>query len=815
MGESFLVCIMKKWWRYLVAFLTVMVVLALVVGIYLWRRALPETEGKVTVSGIQAPAEIVRDQWGIPHIFAENEQDAVFALGWAVAQDRLFHLELLRRLGQGRLAEIFGSEVLPVDKLFRTLGFQRHGQRIHAGASATSRQAMAAYIAGINAYVKQLKGNLPIEFTLLGIDFQPAQPDDFVGVLGFMTHNLNMGWRFDFLYEKLAQKVGAKAARELLPQYLTNEPTVFPATTQLKPDLFRLEGLAAEFAEILPRLNASNNWAVAPSRSTTGGAILANDPHLGHGLPGIWYQAHLKAGKLDVIGVTIPGMPSVVIGHNRDIAWGLTNLMADASDFFLEKLNPENPEQVMYKGQWVAIKTLRETIQVKGEAPVELVIRLTPHGPLVNDLLEGQTEALSYQWVMAEADKPLSDTAIAGGTQAVPANDLDALTELARARNWEDFRTATGKFGAIAQNIAFADRAGHIGLQAVGRIPRLTGTTTGTRYRVGWDGTQEWDGFHPFEKNPSQFDPPEGVVSSANNYTVAESPFYISAYWEPVDRIIRIRERLSEKERFSPNDLKSIQQDIQWLTAREMTPRILAAFDGTSPDPLVVSALAQIKDWRGQMAVDSPAAALFAVFYKALFHEMFADELGAELAEEFRERANVSALMMRAVTDGGLTAWYDRKDTTEVEDERAILRKAFSAGVAELKERLGDDPTSWRWGRLHTLTFIHPLGRVAALAPLFNVGPFPMPGHTNTVNKMEYKDEDFKIYHGPSMRQVTDLANPAKAWGMIPTGQSGIPASPHYDDMAPLWVRGDFIPYLMDRKDIEAEAQGTLRLEPR
>ncbi len=791
-----------RWLKIVAAALALVILLGAGAGLYLWRRALPQVEGTLRVQGIGGKVEIVRDRWGVPHVFAGNEKDAYFGLGWATAQDRLFHMELLRRLGQGRLAEIFGPDVVKVDRLFRTMGFHRAGQRMIAATRPEIRAANQAYQSGINAYVASLNGRLPIEFTLLGIGFAPVAADDFAGVIAFMTWNLNPSWKFDPLYEKLVEKVGPGRAAELFPSLPTPRPGAAAlGPVRVRPDLFRLNEAQRGLLDLLSGMSASNNWVVGPKKSATGHAILANDPHLAHSLPGIWYQAHLSGGGLEVTGVTIPGLPLVVIGHNRDIAWGFTNLMADAGDFFLERRNPADATQVMYRGRWVTMRQRRETIAVKGEAPVSFTVWQTPHGPLVNDLLPGQQQALSYQWVLhAAAD----------------ANEWTAFYDLNHARNWGQFRAALANFGAVAMNVAYADREGHIGMQAAGRIPRLTGNPEGTRFRRGWDGSQEWDGFHPFADNPFLFDPPQGWIATANNRTLpARVPFYISAYWEPLDRITRIREILGPPGPVSVETMQALHGDTVLLSARETLPLIKAAFRGHPPqEPALAAALEFLVRWDGDMAANSQAAAVYAVFYKHLFHELFDDELGQELTNGFREKANVSSIMIRAVLSRGASHWFDRKDTPAREERAEILRSTLRKAVAELEERLGDDPQDWRWGALHTLEFVHPLGRVAALAPFFNVGPFAVGGHANTVNKGEYYDKDFKVYHGPSMRQITDFSDLDGALAIIPTGQSGIPASPHYDDLAPLWLEGRYHPLPLSRAAVDKIAEARLVLEP-
>ena len=803
--------------RILLILLTVLILIVIVVigaGVYLWRRALPDVGGDVVAAGISKPVEIIRDRWGVPHIFAGNDRDAYYALGWTMAQERLFQMDLVRRVANGRLAEMMGPDVIEVDRLFRTVNIPGHARRMATTAEPKVREALEAYRDGVNASVAALGSALPIEYTLLGIGWDPVTVPEMAAVVGFMTWDLNPAWKMDRLYERIVGKVGRARAAQLFPHALGGKPAVFPAISGLSRtmplDIGPLEiapalRLTAEQEALLAGLSglkSSNTWVVGPEKSASGAPILANDPHLALRLPSIWFQAHLKTPTLDVAGMILPGSPFVTIGRNREIAWGLTNLMADAGDFFVEKLHPDDPEQVMYKGQWVPVKTRTEEIRIKGGEPEMLKVRETPHGPIVSELLKETDQVLSYQWVYAVAEH---------------ANELDGMHALNRARDWREFRQALSRFGGAGQNISFAGRDGHIGMQAAGRVPKLRTGDTGNRFRIGWNGLDEWDGFVPFEEMPKVYDPPEGFAAAANNPTFPPSgPFYISAYWEPRDRILRIRELIAAQERLSAEDMARMQTDILWITAREEAPRILAAYD-TAPAPTanVRAGLELLRGWDGSMESDSRAATVFAAFFKHLFHELFADELGRELTGDLRGQDNYSTGMIHAVLDGGREAWYDRSDTPEKETRAEVFRAAFEAGVAELETRMGKDPASWQWGKLHGFTLSHPLGKVKMLAPLFNAATIPMPGHSNTVWKAEYKDEDFAVYHGPSMRQITDFAGKVSTQSVIPGGQSGIPASPHYTDLLPLWAQGRYHPLAMERAEIESFAASRLVLNPR
>jgi penicillin G amidase len=771
--------------------------------LWLHFRGVPRVSGRVAVRGASGQIELVRDRWGVPHIFAASDADAYFGLGFAVAQDRLFQLDLLRHVGQGRLAELFGRDVVDVDRLFRAMDFHGIGVRRLERARPEVRAAFAAYAAGVNAAVDSGSAGRPVELTLLGRDFAPVRADEFVGVLGYLAWTLQISWRSDPLYEKLVARVGAERAAALFPASGQPETSVFAREARAWPlaTLFDLSPGGRALMDGLPRLAASNTWAVGPQRSATGHALLANDPHLDIGLPSTWYHAHMKTPTLDVAGATIPGLPVVVIGHNDQIAWGLTNLMLDAGDFFVERTRGEPPAEVQHRGVWEKLATREETLRIKGAAPVTMTIRVGPHGPLVSDLVPGRHESLSFLWSYAAAE----DT-----------NDCDAFFDLNRARDFSGFRAAVARMGGVAQNISYADRAGHIGLVATGAIPLRLGQTDGRRFRRGWDGSEEWGGFVPPEQHPFLIDPREGYVAAANNPTFdANSPYYISSYWDPSDRYVRIREFLRDRPRVTLGDMRALQRDVVWVSARSLLPLIQEAYaNRITSDARLRAALGLLARWDGRMEAQSAAAALFASFYRHLFHEVFDDELGVELANDYCTDANLQALMIEHVLGSAEPSWFDRVDTPTREDRADALRRALEAAVADLSGRLGPDPAGWFWGRVHTLELTHPLGRVRALAPYFNLGPVPMPGHALTVFKEEARGADDKIVMGPSLRHVVDLGDLSHAEVVLPGGQSGVPASRHYGDLFEMWRSGTYHPLLTNQGEIEAASEGRLILTP-
>ncbi len=770
----------------------------------LHRRALPDIAGTVTLAAPEVPAgpkqavEILRDRWGVPHIFAQTEEDAAFAQGWATAQDRLFQIELLRRVTQGRVAEMVGKDAVDLDKLHRTLDFHGIGKRMLARAQPRTRALVEAYVRGVNAYAA-VGGRMPIEFTLLGVEFKPLVADDMIGIVPYMSFGLMDTWRMEPVYEQLAAKLGPERFARLFPDAAGGPVRAYPASAALQPDLMLAAAAAREQLGWSVPSAGSNNWAVSARKSASGQALLANDPHLNLGLPAIWHTVHLSVAGHDVAGVTIPGLPFITIGHNRDIAWGLTNLMADLGDLFVEKINPADATQVMFRGKWVRMSERQETIAVKGAAPIAFTVRITPHGPLVQDLLKGQTQALALRWVPDAAED---------------ANELDAFSAINQARTWPEFRAAVRGMGGVSQNFAYADRQGNIGVQAGGRIPVRLGNPNGARYRVGWDGSQEWAGWVPFEKMPFSYNPSQGTLATANTPPFRRpAPFYLSSYFEPRDRWLRITELLGAKDKLSAADMQAVQNDKLWVEARALTAKLKEVYSAQPPsDPTERAALQALSGWDGTMAADSAAAAIGNAFFEQLYTEIFSDELGPELTRQIRDFSDLRAVLVRQVLEGD-TLWLDNAATPAREGWPEIVRPAFAKAVAGLKQELGGEPASWAWGRLHTFEIKHALGRVRWLAPYFNRGPYPMGGNAMTVAKAQSPGGSNHVNHGPSMRQITDFADINQALVVLPGGESGIPASPHYADDLALWLSGQYHALPLDRAAVEGQLAGRLVLQ--
>ncbi len=792
------------------------------------RRPLPRTAGRLPLSGLAAQATVHRDRWGVPHIYAASDADLFAALGYVHAQDRLWQLELNRRTGHGRLAEIFGPIALSSDQFIRTLGFSRIARREAELLDDETRAIVAAYVRGINAGLEAQRGRLPLEFTVLGLQPQPWEVADILVWPKVMALNLSSNWTSELFNAHLVAALGAERAQAITPRYPDEAAIAVPSgvayTPQLGDEALRLAEEAGRFTGDTGGPQGSNAWVVAGSRSANGRPLLANDPHLGLGLPGIWYAAHLEGGSYHVAGVTFPGMCGVVIGHNRQIAWGVTTAMTDTQDLYIERFHPEDPDRYAWRGEWREVETVREEIVVKGQKEVTLLdVRLTHHGPLIDEVSGPVDSALRGP---RQDANPGEHTALALRWTALdptPAS-VRAVLRLNRAHDWASFRSALEDWDVAPQNFVYADVEGHIGYALGAKLP-VRARGDGQLPVPGWDGEYEWTGFIPAAELPASLDPPAAALVTANNRIIGPGhPLHATIHGEYANpfRADRIVELLAATPLHDARSFARIQNDVRSLPGLRLA-RLLA--DLSVADPVERAARDLLAAWDGEVTADSAAAAV----YDALRHHLLRVTY-AELGGLFGAQAAVGAF-------GGTPAniYVDRalpevlaRIAAAAPPERPdpwlrggrtwadVLREALGRAVGELRERQGSDPARWAYGKVHSLTLRHPLGGVAALAPLFNRGPWPMGGDIDTVNH-HYIPRDPVAgprYNGPSYRQIIDPGDWDAARIILPAGQSGHPTSSHYADMAGAWRAGGYFPLLWSPEAVARHTVDTLTLEP-
>ena len=780
------------------------IVLMLCIGIIyirsLARRGLPEYDGSVVLTGITDEVVVFRDRYAIPHIYAKNELDLYRAVGYCMAQDRLWQMDLIRRATTGKLSEIFGEDLVETDLLLRALRIPEKSRLILSRTGKDLKEGIEAFADGVNQYISINRDNLPLEFSILGYVPEEWKPEHSVNVIGYMAWDLTMPWNTEIAHYRILQKVGKELYREIVPNIPAFTSHVYPDFAERLNELQLRDTLLAH-SRILEDLgltvfSGSNNWAVSGRKSVTGKPIFANDMHLGLSAPGIWYQMHhVVEGKLNVTGLALPCQPSIVAGHNEHIAWGFTNVMVDDMDFYLEKINPDNPDEYLYKGRWRPMRVQKEIILIKGGKSVEREIRFTHQGPIISPFKKMPEKAISMHWIGNEY-----------------SNELRTVYLLNRAKNWDDFRNAVKTFISVSQNVIYTDREGNTGLYCSAGIP-IRKKGDGISIYPGWTDEYEWKGIVPFEQRPHSYNPKNGFVSSANNKTVANSyPYYISHWFDLPHRIDRIREMLTEREKLSVDDFKRMHVDHRSKLVAEMKADIIAAIrENPSPTRLEKRSLELFSAWDGVMEKEGAAPAIFEKLYVTLIKNAFADEMGEELYREFISQRIVPKYAMKQIWERRSSRWWDDVNTSDKRETFTdTVQKSFREAVAWLEEELGGNPEKWEWGKIHTLTLRHPMGSVAILDFLFNLnrGSYEVGGSFHTVSPYSYSFKNpFDVTDGASHRHIFVPNNWDESLTVIPTGNSGIAASDYFCDQTDLYVNGRYHHDYFSRELVEKNAR--------
>ena len=802
---------------WIVLAITLVIIALVLIVLTLLDRALPITQGRMAVPGLEGQVTVTRDRWGVPHIYAENLSDLFFAQGYVHAQDRLWQMELNRRIGSGRLAEIFGEVALDTDRFIRTVGFRRAAEADLEVLDEETRSALEAYAAGVNAFLAE-KQPLPLEFTILRFKPEPWTPLDSLTWGKVMAWNLSINWDTEILRARFIDKLGVERAAELEPMYPENNPAVVPSEVdygRLSTRILEQYRQAAGWLGTSGAGVGSNNWVVDGTKSVTGKPLLANDPHLALQMPSIWYENHLVGDGIEVTGASFPGAPGVIIGHNAAIAWGVTNGFPDVQDLYVEKLNPENPHQYEYQGAWHDAVVAREEIHVKGRAePVIEEVVITRHGPIISGIVppaegEGEdTPPLALRWTALE-----------------PSTLFRAVMSLQRASNWEEFTAALRYWDVPAQNFVYADAEGNIGYYLAGRVP-IRAKGMGLVPVPGWTGEYEWTGWIPFEELPHTFNPPQHYVATANNRVVGDDyPYFITVEWMNGYRARRICDLLESKEKLAAEDFAAMHMDFYSIPGRELA-RYLAELE--PEDEQARRAVELIRAWDFNLTADSVAGTIFEAVQLQLLRLAFADKLGPELAEHYlgsgfhpmlsatNAYLGRSAVLLLRLLENETSPWFADAESGQPRTRDEFLLLALEKAIAELRAALGEDMNRWQWGRLHQATFAHPLGQVKPLNLIFNRGPFPIGGDTDTVHQAAFiPNEPYAVKSWcASYRQIVDVSDWGRSLAIHTNGQSGQPGSRHYADMIPLWRNGEYHPMLWERAQVEAAAEDTLVLVP-
>jgi penicillin amidase len=769
---------------------------------WLGRRRLPQIDGTLSLPGLQGQVEVIRDRWGVPHIYANSSHDLFFAQGFIHAQDRLFQMEIHRRLATGRLSELFGELSLDTDRAVRTFGFHRLGKADEDVISQEMKDTFQAYAKGVNAFLEHPGAKYPVEFTLLRHKPEPWQPEDSMAFARVMIWQLSHAWYGEIVRAQIIEKVGEEHAAELEIHYPDQNPSVLPHGIEFNKLGPEGKFLKAE-GPFLERGLGSNAWAISGHNSVTGYAYFCNDMHLPVSTPSLWYQVHLVGDGINVTGVGLPGLPMVMVGHNDRIAWGMTLAFTDCEDLYIEKFDPQNPHRYQFKDEWLDAEVIEEIIPVKGrsEPHIEQVL-LTRHGPIISDVV----------------DYP--DQRVAVNSMALrPCPAVEGWLQLNKSRGWDDFVKAIRLIEAPQLGTGYGDVDGNIGYWVTGKVP-IRAMGDGAVPAPGWTGEYEWVGEVPFEEMPHALNPECGYFVTSNHRIVTEDyPHFLGNVWMNGYRAKRIEQIFDSKEKLSEDDFQSLQIDYTCIPGAEF----VAQLEGISSEkPDIQRALQQLRSWDGQMTTDTIGGTIYEVVRYTMVRNLLEPGLGAELAFQVMGLGFHPLLMSSSEFYGHDTTTLLRllKDPEswwikQAGGREALIHKSLKQAVEWLKSELGPDPDGWRWGKIHRVILAHTLGLQKPLDKVFNRGPVPIGGDMDTPCQTAFHANDpfdNKAW-SPSFRQIVDLGDLSRSVTIIPPGQSGHLASSHYDDLLEPWVKGEYHPMLWTREQIEREAEGTLILK--
>ena len=791
--------ILRRWLFRALLYVGLPFVLILGGGVYWLSSSLPEISGTAALRGLSASVEILRDADGVPHIFAKSDTDAMMALGFVHAQDRLWQMETMRRFGSGRLSEIVGKATLPSDRFVRTVGLEHLAEAALDRLDPELKAGLEAYAAGVNAFLKQHSGAWPPEFMLLGTTPQPWRPSDSLIWGELMALQLSGHWGRELTRAKLLESLTPAQVDELWPPYPEKAPVTLAAAAPL-------EGLPlaplARLAEAFAGHGASNAWVVDGAHSASGAPLLANDPHLGFSLPILWYLVRIDTPDVHLAGVTTPGVPLVVLGHNDRIAWSMTTTGGDVEDLFVETLDPDDPERYLTPEGPRPFRTRTEIIGVRGAEPETLVVRETRHGPVISDVVEDAKKAAARGSVLALA-----------ATWLDPENRIaEAVFHIDKARNWDDFTAALKDFNAPEQNLLYADVDGHIGFYAAGDVPiRKAGDG---RFPVeGASGAHDWNGKIPFAELPHGLDPPSGHFTNANNKVTPPSyPYAITRDgWDVPYRAERIEELLAGTPKATLDGFADMQADDLSLAARQLLPALL---DVDPADEEARAALERMKHWDGVMDRARGEPLIFTAWLAELTRGLFQARLGESFRAFYGERPElIGEIFSRH------PAWCTPPGAAaQAGDCRAASGAAFARALAWLKEHYGGDASLWRWGDAHQAQFVNKVfEHVPLLGPLIDVH-LPVGGGNFTLNRggfaLNNARAPFADIHGAGFRALYDLKNLDRSRFMIATGQSGNPFSSHFSDLVRRWRDFDYLTLAGSRDALIAQGAERLILMP-
>ena len=774
-------------------------------GVWYVQSKLPTRQGQVELYTLKEPVTVRYDERGVPHIRAGNQLDMYRALGYVQAQDRLFQMEIMRRLARGELAEILGPKLVETDKLFRSLRIRERAATYvnELDQQSPAWQALQAYLDGINQY--QATHAKPVEFDVLGIPPRAFTAEDTISIAGYMAYSFAAAFRTEPLLTYVRDQLGSDYLKVfdlewqpkgvLPPALAANDWKTLGALAQLSDSALSQAGL--------PQFEGSNAWAVSGRRTQNGKPLLAGDPHIRFSVPSVWYEAQLSAPDFELYGYHQALVPFAFLGNNREFGWSLTMFQNDDLDLIAEKTHPKNPNQVWYHGQWVDMTRTEQEIAVKGQAPVTLVLRQSPHGPIVNDVLgdiAGNTP-IAMWWGFLETKNPI----------------LEGFYQLNRANTVSKARKAATYIQAPGLNVVWANAHGNIGWWAAAQLPRRPAGVNPAFILDGSTAQADKLGFYPFSANPQEVNPSRGYIVSANFQPVSPTGLEIPGYYNLADRGQQLNRQLSDASvKWNLKNSQALQLGTTTGYAQRVLKPLLPVLRKGVSDPAELKLVEQLAQWKGDYPLDSTSATLFNQLLFSLADAAMHDELGDAFFDILLTTRVIDEALPRLVASPD-SPWWDNRHTLANETRADTVNVAWRNSLVQLKATLGDDPGQWQWGRAHTLTHEHPLGKQKPLDWLFNVGPFAAPGSHEVPNNLSAKlgPAPWAVGYGPSTRRLIDFAEPTHTLSINPVGQSGVPFDKHYKDQAQSYIEGRYDKPYMEDADVQLNTRSTLRLMPK
>ncbi|MCG2461984.1 penicillin acylase family protein [Flavobacteriaceae bacterium F89] len=785
-------------------FLIILAIVAIAI-VFAVNSLKPDYDGEKKMVGLSQDVKVYFDTYGIPHIYAENEKDAFKALGYVHAQDRLWQMELLRRIAGGRLSEIFGADLVKTDKFYLALGIDEASSKTIAHIDTTDQavQLSQAYLDGINLFMEE--GPTPIEFYLTGVKKKPFELKDIYNTIGYMAFSFAQAQKTDPLLTNIRNQLGAAYLQDL--EVMSDTGTTWiknyrPESNSVRNNLSKMVAEAMDKLPV-PQFVGSNSWVIAPEKTKAGKVILANDPHIGFAQPSVWYEAHISSPTYENYGYYIAGIPFPLLGHNRKLAYGLTMFQNDDADFYYEANNPEDTTSYKTLEGWEKYETVHRTIKVKDHKDVSFTFKKSRHGPILNGLTEGvegsRPDALS--WLYTQRDNRL----------------LQAIKEMSHANNIGEFKAALPKIHAPGLNIMYGDAEGNVAWWASAKLYKMPEGINTKFILDGSSAKQEPVEYLDFSENPQAINPPWHYVYSANNQPDSIAGMLYPGYYLPENRAKRIVQLLGPKNDWDREDVKRMITDGTSSVNPTLVADLAKSLDIPRLSPLEIKELDKISNWKGDYPLDSEEATIFHRWIYFFLKNTFEDELGPEqfkqlLATHFCKR------LIAPLAAKSTSVWWDNVNTKDiVETKNTIVNTSYQQAINSLRKDFGENPSRWTWNKVHTVEHQHPIGKIAALRSFFNVGPFPVSGSREVINNMYFPYDEslfYKVNHGPSTRRIIDFSDIGNSISILPTGQSGNPLSPHYKDQAEMFIRGDFRKMQLNKDDIVRSSNSLLIFKP-